>query len=211
METSTIEAQQNELEVLKSIFENDLVVIPGNSIHIKIRIVPHTGMPLFNDEQSSPSFSSTPIHHQPYSTNKTTAASTSPPNHNSQITSKSPDEYLNHVAVLLDVVLPKNYPQVPPHLKLEKIKGLSDDQLCSLEKKMRETAKKLVGNVMIHNVTEIVQEYLQVHNYRRVSFHEEMIERKTKQELEFQQRLLEEEEEEAEEDESHNTRIYSYI
>nr|WAQ68452.1 eIF-2-alpha kinase GCN2 [Haliotis discus hannai] len=76
-----------------------------------------------------------------------------------------------------------SYPDDPPDVHLENPKGLSNNQLSSLREELKSLSKKLVGEVMIHELAQHVQWFLHTNNKPPTqSFYDEMMENKRKQE-----------------------------
>lgn len=104
----------------------------------------------------------------------------------------------NYCSASLRVQYNADYPsKLPPLFTLEKVKGLSKEQTKELRSRIDEKvflsclltrsciclivfsflsqAKEMTGSVMVYDVAQLVQEYLQEHNQKPVSFYEEMI------------------------------------
>ncbi|EFA75486.1 eukaryotic translation initiation factor 2 alpha kinase [Heterostelium album PN500] len=85
------------------------------------------------------------------------------------------NQYQNYCSVKLCVTYTPNYPDTLPNIELEKVRGLSDDQIeelyILLEKKM------IIGEVVIFELCQAIQEFLLQYNKETVSLHEEMIQR----------------------------------
>ncbi|XP_061551348.1 eIF-2-alpha kinase GCN2 isoform X1 [Phycodurus eques] len=105
---------------------------------------------------------------------------------------------LNHsqecyVTVDLQVKCPTNYPDVPPELELTNVKGLSNDNLQTLQNELTKLAAARCGEVMIYELADHIQGFLSEHNKPPPrSFHEEMLKNLRRQqearELEEKQR-----------------------
>uniref|UniRef100_A0A667YT01 eIF-2-alpha kinase GCN2 n=1 Tax=Myripristis murdjan TaxID=586833 RepID=A0A667YT01_9TELE len=98
------------------------------------------------------------------------------------------------VTVDLHVRCPPTYPDVPPELELKNAKGLSNENLQSLQAELTKLATVQCGEVMIFELADHVQGFLSEHNKPPSrSFHEEMLKNQRRQQerlaLEQQQRL----------------------
>nr|XP_057946262.1 eIF-2-alpha kinase GCN2 [Doryrhamphus excisus] len=88
---------------------------------------------------------------------------------------------LNHgqecyVTVDLQVKCPPEYPDVPPDLELKNVKGLSNDNLQTLQDELTKLAAARCGEVMIYELADHIQGFLTEHNKPPSrSFHEEML------------------------------------
>ncbi|XP_077394275.1 eIF-2-alpha kinase GCN2 [Festucalex cinctus] len=88
---------------------------------------------------------------------------------------------LNHgqecyVTVDLQVKCPPNYPDVPPELELTNVKGLSNDNLQTLQSELTKLAAARCGEVMIYELADHIQGFLYEHNKPpQRSFHDEML------------------------------------
>nr|DBA14331.1 TPA: hypothetical protein GDO54_005319 [Pyxicephalus adspersus] len=81
-----------------------------------------------------------------------------------------------HVKLDLWVKCPQTYPDVPPEIKLQNVKGLSNENVNSLTSSLEELAAQLCGEVMIYQLADHVQCFLTEHNQPPTkSFHEEMM------------------------------------
>ncbi|XP_061898001.1 eIF-2-alpha kinase GCN2 isoform X1 [Entelurus aequoreus] len=106
---------------------------------------------------------------------------------------------LNHsqecyVTVDLQVKCPPNYPDVPPDLELKNAKGLSNDNLQTLQGELTKLAAARCGEVMIYELADHIRGFLSEHNKPPPrSFHEEMLKNLQKQQerrdLEEKQRI----------------------
>uniref|UniRef100_A0AAX7TPV7 eIF-2-alpha kinase GCN2 n=1 Tax=Astatotilapia calliptera TaxID=8154 RepID=A0AAX7TPV7_ASTCA len=99
-----------------------------------------------------------------------------------------------YVTVDLHVKCPPTYPDVPPELELKNAKGLSNDNLKSLQAELNKLAAERCGEVMIYQLADHIQGFLSEHNKPPSrSFHEEMLKNQRRQQeklaLEEQQRL----------------------
>ncbi|CAK8677764.1 unnamed protein product [Clavelina lepadiformis] len=82
----------------------------------------------------------------------------------------------------LRVKFPPTYPDCSPELKMENSKGLSSDGVASLEKEMKDFCKTSLGEVMMLQVAQKIQEYLHEYNVPQYeSAYEEMVRNKQKQ------------------------------
>ncbi|CAH0551983.1 unnamed protein product [Brassicogethes aeneus] len=89
----------------------------------------------------------------------------------------------NHVQVDLHVKCPKNYPNVIPNIKLENGKGLSNAVLTELQEELTQEATLLIGEEMIFQLAQYVEQFLHKHNKpSSKSFYEEMLQRQKEQE-----------------------------
>ncbi|XP_067098749.1 eIF-2-alpha kinase GCN2 isoform X2 [Osmerus mordax] len=95
-----------------------------------------------------------------------------------------------YVTVDLQVKCPPTYPDVPPQLELKNAKGLSNDNLQSLQAELNKMAAERCGEVMMYELAGHVQGFLSEHNKPpSSSFHEEML----KNQRRHQERLAQEE------------------
>ncbi|KAM6961283.1 eIF-2-alpha kinase GCN2 [Aplochiton taeniatus] len=95
-----------------------------------------------------------------------------------------------YVTVDLRVQCLPTYPDVPPELELQNAKGLSNDNLQSLQTELSKLATDRCGEVMIYELADHVQGFLSQHNVPPAcSFHEEMLKNQQRQ----QERLAQEE------------------
>ncbi|KAK6304367.1 hypothetical protein J4Q44_G00249530 [Coregonus suidteri] len=82
----------------------------------------------------------------------------------------------SYVTVDLQVQCPPTYPDVPPEFELKNAKGLSNDNLQSLQTQLTKLAAERCGEVMIYELADHVQGFLSEHNKPpSSSFHEEML------------------------------------
>eukprot|EP01083_Nonionella_stella_P024982 68803_1 len=86
-----------------------------------------------------------------------------------------------HCCVKLDLTLGLNYPHKQPQIKIEKVKGLSDALLKKLSAKVKKSAVASVGHVMIYDLVLEVEEFLAAHNKEQQTFHEQFLDRQTKE------------------------------
>jgi hypothetical protein len=70
----------------------------------------------------------------------------------------------NHVAVSLDVIIPSEYPNIIPELKIEMIKGLNDTQIETITELANKSAEENVGMAMIYTICEEIKEWLIANN-----------------------------------------------
>eukprot|EP01133_Synstelium_polycarpum_P007983 gene7983-9378_t len=85
------------------------------------------------------------------------------------------NQYQNYCSVRLNVKYTPNYPDTLPNIELEKVKGLSDDQIEELDILLSQ--KMVAGEVVVFELCQAVQEFLLIYNKETVSLHEEMIQR----------------------------------
>ncbi|KAM3870802.1 eIF-2-alpha kinase GCN2 [Diretmus argenteus] len=99
-----------------------------------------------------------------------------------------------YVTVDLQVNCPPTYPDVPPVLELKNAKGLSNENLQSLQSELIKLATLRCGEVMIYELADYVQGFLSEYNKPPSrSFHDEMLKNQRRQQeklaLEEQQKL----------------------
>ncbi|XP_030574291.1 eIF-2-alpha kinase GCN2 isoform X1 [Archocentrus centrarchus] len=99
-----------------------------------------------------------------------------------------------YVTVDLHVTCPPTYPDAPPELELKNAKGLSNENLKTLQAQLSNLAAEQCGEVMIYQLADHIQGFLSEHNKPpSSSFHEEMLKNQRRQReklaLEEQQRL----------------------
>ncbi|CAB1335133.1 unnamed protein product [Coregonus sp. 'balchen'] len=70
----------------------------------------------------------------------------------------------SYVTVDLQVQCPPTYPDVPPEFELKNAKGLSNDNLQSLQTQLTKLAAERCGEVMIYELADHVQGFLSEHN-----------------------------------------------
>lgn len=87
------------------------------------------------------------------------------------------------MSAVIHVKLPRRYPFQVPYLKAEKSKGLTRGQLAALQDIIDKEANCNVGNQMIYAIISAAQAYLQLHNVRPISIHDEMKQRTLEKEL----------------------------
>ncbi|ORX52231.1 hypothetical protein BCR36DRAFT_582732 [Piromyces finnis] len=109
-----------------------------------------------------------------------------------------------YVSVDLVVKFTKLYPNSLPELYLENGKGLSDNEIEDILQSIKNLGRELIGNEMIYELSQYIQDYLTEHNKKSFSAYEEMLIRqevaeKKKQEKELfeKQKISKEEEEKA--------------
>ncbi|XP_067847268.1 eIF-2-alpha kinase GCN2 isoform X2 [Heptranchias perlo] len=114
----------------------------------------------------------------------------------------------SHVAADLHVNCPPNYPDIPPEIKLERAKGLSNEKLNRLQAELIKLAKDHCGEVMIFLLADHVQTFLSENNIPpSKSFYEEML----KNQQEQQQRLALEEQRRMEQKKKHKEKMQREI
>ncbi|KAF2078430.1 hypothetical protein CYY_000297 [Polysphondylium violaceum] len=84
-------------------------------------------------------------------------------------------QYQNYNSVKLVVKYTPNYPRTLPLVELEKVKGLSDDQIDELNILLSQ--KMIPGEIIIFELCQAIQDFLLLYNKETVSLHEEMIQR----------------------------------
>ncbi|KAG9336525.1 hypothetical protein JZ751_002872 [Albula glossodonta] len=95
----------------------------------------------------------------------------------------------SYVKVDLQVKCPPTYPDVPPEFELKNAKGLSNDNLHSLQVDLTKLAAGRCGEVMIYELADFIQGFLSEHDVPPPSsFHEEMLKNQQRQ----QERLAKE-------------------
>ncbi|XP_064621826.1 eIF-2-alpha kinase GCN2-like isoform X2 [Lineus longissimus] len=93
--------------------------------------------------------------------------------------------YGGEVYAKIDMIVrcPEKYPDVMPEIKLENSKGLSNQQIASLKSELENQAKEAVGEVMIYDLAQHVQNFLHLNNKPGPkSFFEEMMSNKKEKE-----------------------------
>uniref|UniRef100_A0A6P7FHC6 non-specific serine/threonine protein kinase n=1 Tax=Diabrotica virgifera virgifera TaxID=50390 RepID=A0A6P7FHC6_DIAVI len=89
-----------------------------------------------------------------------------------------------YVQVDMHVICDEKYPESVPKISLENSKGLSNTVLIELQGCLEQTALDLVGEEMIFQLCQLVEEFLHKHNKpASKSFYEEMLERRKEQEI----------------------------
>lgn len=101
-----------------------------------------------------------------------------------------------YARVDLIVQYSKDYPDRSPKLSLCNASGISNEDLSELQKQLQEMAADLVGEVMVLNLAHHVQTCLHKHNKPQLSFYDNMMVNKKKEEerleaAEREKRLLE--------------------
>eukprot|EP01132_Coremiostelium_polycephalum_P003965 gene3965-4959_t len=84
-------------------------------------------------------------------------------------------QYQNYCSVKLVVKYTPNYPETLPIIELEKVKGLSDDQIDELYILLSQ--KMVPGDIIVFELCQGVQEFLLMYNKETVSLYDEMIQR----------------------------------
>ncbi|RIB06418.1 kinase-like domain-containing protein [Gigaspora rosea] len=99
-----------------------------------------------------------------------------------------------HVSVDLHIKFPKTYPRSPPDIKVENARGLSEEQLNEIKANISRLIKENLGQEMIFNIAEYVQEFITTNNsgINKQSFHEQMLSRNEKITKAEQKKALEE-------------------
>ncbi|XP_011337588.1 eIF-2-alpha kinase GCN2 isoform X2 [Ooceraea biroi] len=151
--------QQNELEVLKSIFGEELRDLRKNKnkkkwqpLDIIVTLTPQKGM-------SGPA----------------------------QV----------YAQIDLRIICSDKYPDEVPTIRLQDSRGLSHEQVAVLSSELEDLAVKLMGEVMIFELSQHVQKYLHEHNKRGYSsFYEEMVSRHQERiQYEMQEKQMKEDKE----------------
>ncbi|XP_039757544.1 eIF-2-alpha kinase GCN2 isoform X1 [Pararge aegeria] len=75
-----------------------------------------------------------------------------------------------------------NYPDIPPNITIDKSFGLSDDNVQKLLKELHQLADDLCGEVMIFQLAQHTQQFLNNHNKPILSFYDEMVREKDEME-----------------------------
>ncbi|PRP82937.1 eukaryotic translation initiation factor 2-alpha kinase 4 isoform 1 [Planoprotostelium fungivorum] len=88
---------------------------------------------------------------------------------------------INYCAVDLHIRFSPGYPQVPPNLKIEKVRGLSNESLSELQNMVNKRIVELTGQVMIWDIANHIQEYLIERNNQPMSFYDKMVKRQQEQ------------------------------
>eukprot|EP01117_Protostelium_nocturnum_P010558 TRINITY_DN3798_c0_g1_i4.p1 TRINITY_DN3798_c0_g1~~TRINITY_DN3798_c0_g1_i4.p1 ORF type:complete len:1615 (+),score=530.73 TRINITY_DN3798_c0_g1_i4:178-5022(+) len=160
---TTNEEQNEEIEVLKAIFSEDFREEQGahwnNTPTFQIRIVPHSDGELFS---AGPAGLGSEHSH----------------NKRKKKHSNSNSNSLNYCGVVLHVQFTKDYPKTPPVLSVEKLRGLSSEQLKEISILVNQIVKERVGNVMVYDVATGIQEFLLNHNKKPLSFYDQMVQKK---------------------------------
>ncbi|XP_037602746.1 eIF-2-alpha kinase GCN2 [Sebastes umbrosus] len=88
-----------------------------------------------------------------------------------------------YVTVDLQVKCPPTYPDRPPELELNNAKGLSNENIQTLQNELTKLAAARCGEVMIYELAVYIQSFLSEHNKPpSSSFHEEMLKNHRRQE-----------------------------
>ncbi|KAJ3383430.1 hypothetical protein HDU92_004224 [Lobulomyces angularis] len=95
----------------------------------------------------------------------------------------------NHVSVKIIVKFPRNYPISSPDLQIQKISGISDNQLTKLRKIVSQKLQNLKGQEVIFEISSFIEEYLSnnhsvIRGLVQVSAHQIYEDHKLKLELE---------------------------
>ncbi|XP_025409124.1 LOW QUALITY PROTEIN: eIF-2-alpha kinase GCN2 [Sipha flava] len=91
----------------------------------------------------------------------------------------------NNILIDLHVQASKDYPNEIPLVMLKNANGIPANYLMHLEKQLNELASKIVGEVMIFEFVQVVQNFLSLCNKPQyASFYEEMMSRKQRKQLE---------------------------
>lgn len=151
--------QENEIQVLKSIFGNNFTdlreIIKLQSQKEKCHHHHHQQKSAANNDFSNSVMFKVTLFPQ---------------------SSQSQNNNEFYVQIDLKVRFTSHYPNEIPKLTLENEKGLSLDQIKKLHKKLIEIANSRLGNEMIYDICEHVQEYLYENNKPPVrSFYEQRI------------------------------------
>eukprot|EP00455_Lapot_gusevi_P024803 TRINITY_DN2588_c0_g7_i1.p1 TRINITY_DN2588_c0_g7~~TRINITY_DN2588_c0_g7_i1.p1 ORF type:complete len:258 (+),score=88.53 TRINITY_DN2588_c0_g7_i1:69-842(+) len=89
----------------------------------------------------------------------------------------------NHVTAILQVTYPNEYPNEPPQVVVRAGKGLTNSQRTQLQTLVDQSISDQLGMAMVFNLTETVKEFLQQHNVKQLSMHEQMQQRKQIEEI----------------------------
>ncbi|XP_050438302.1 eIF-2-alpha kinase GCN2 [Adelges cooleyi] len=101
----------------------------------------------------------------------------------------------NNTQVDLHIKASENYPNHVPLINLKNAKGISSNYLLHLEKQLNDLANKIVGEVMVFELVQHIQNFLSlISKPQYESVYEEMISRKQRKELEEIQTKKQEEE-----------------
>lgn len=88
-----------------------------------------------------------------------------------------------YVTVDLQVKCPPTYPDRPPELELNNAKGLSNENIQTLQNELTKLAAARCGEVVIYELADYIQSFLSEHNKPpSSSFHEEMLKNHRRQE-----------------------------
>lgn len=92
-------------------------------------------------------------------------------------------EATNHVSIVLDILLTPQYPRRAPTIKMIENKGLSRPVHRELLAFIDESTSSLEGSedTWIFELVSRIQCFLQKHNKKSESFHEQMVERERQQ------------------------------
>jgi hypothetical protein len=70
--------------------------------------------------------------------------------------------------------LNKSYPKTAPLIEVTDVKGLSQKEIDELKSILSQTANNCLGEVMIHEVAVVAENYLEDHNRKPETLHEQM-------------------------------------
>ncbi|XP_077990931.1 eIF-2-alpha kinase GCN2-like [Glandiceps talaboti] len=88
-----------------------------------------------------------------------------------------------HTTIDMKISCTQQYPEEVPEVTFENAKGLSNEQVKGLKKRVDQEAKKLIGEVMVLDLAQIVQQFLHDHNKPQMkSFYHEMLSNKKRKE-----------------------------
>ncbi|XP_034834138.1 eIF-2-alpha kinase GCN2 [Maniola hyperantus] len=87
-----------------------------------------------------------------------------------------------HCGATLQFECCHNYPDKPPNIQINKSFGLSDDNTQKLLKELQKLADELCGEVMIFQLAQHTEQFLDSHNKPILSFYEEMVKEKDEME-----------------------------
>lgn len=85
------------------------------------------------------------------------------------------------IRLSLIFTLNKSYPKSIPLIEVSDVKGLSKKQIDELKELLSETANSCVGEVMIHDIAVAAENYLEDHNKKPLTLHEQMTNRQQSQ------------------------------
>uniref|UniRef100_W8B1Y4 non-specific serine/threonine protein kinase n=1 Tax=Ceratitis capitata TaxID=7213 RepID=W8B1Y4_CERCA len=149
------ERQQQELEVIKSIFNKDVDVLRPNCM---------PDVPAAQWKPTEVRISLTPLRD-----------------------SKNDTQEI-HVRAKLHITCPSKYPKVPPKIQLEDVQGLSDRHIKELLRRLLVESETLRGEVMIYELTQVVQSFLRRYNMPpKGSLYDQMVQENEKREKERQE------------------------
>jgi translation initiation factor 2-alpha kinase 4 len=93
-----------------------------------------------------------------------------------------------YVSIDLVVKFTPLYPNTLPELYLKDGKGLSDNEIDDLNNIIKNLARELLGNEMIYEIAQCIEDYLTEHNKKSVSVYEEMLKRQEVDEMKKQEK-----------------------